>query len=270
MRPNGDGIVVSNDVVQMRRFATGLDIPSIDPNEFQRADSAPLATNGDGMINASDVVQARRFATGLTPLTLASGPTQPVAAPPGIEPESNGANAPVDVRRLRIIPIAATNQNTVAIAVELSPRGGETALGFSIEYDPSVLGLPTVTSGAAMPGDVVLTVNTSEAGRIRILVDSVQELAARGTVATVVVVTFEVTAPASHETILNFGLAKECSAADNLAERLELKCSSGDGLTLIVRPAVAGSFRSKPFFVLRTDEPLREQNIAGHGRGLFF
>lgn len=270
MRPNGDGIVVSNDVVQMRRFATGLDVPSIDPNEFQRADSAPLSTNGDGMINASDVVQTRRFATGLTLPTIASGPTQPVAAAPAIEPEANGMNASDDIRRLRVIPIEGANQNTVAIAVELSPRGGETALGFSIEYDPSVLGLPTVTSGAAMPGDVALTVNTSEAGRIRILVDSLQEFATTGTASRLVVITFEVTASASRETTINFGPASECSAADNYADRLRITCGSNEGLTLIVSPVVAESFRTKPFFVLRTDASPRSQKMAGHGRGLFF
>lgn len=269
-RPNGDGILVSNDVVQARRFATGLDVPSIDPNEFQRADSAPLSTNGDGMINAADVVQTRRFATGLTGPTLASGPAQPLAAPPAIEPEINGVNGPGDVRRLRIVPIVAANQNTVAIAVEFSPRGGEMAVAFSIEYDALVLGLPTVALGAAMPADVTLTVNTNEAGRIRVLLDSPHELAVPGAAASLVVITFDLTASTSRETIVNFGPVNACSASDNFAERLSIACSGSDGLTLLVRPAVAQSFRGKPFFILRTDESLRWQKMPGHGRSLLF
>ncbi|MEJ7862789.1 MAG: right-handed parallel beta-helix repeat-containing protein, partial [Pyrinomonadaceae bacterium] len=47
-RPNGDSMIQSNDVVQVRRFQNGTDTPSTNPNEFQRADSAPFATKGDG------------------------------------------------------------------------------------------------------------------------------------------------------------------------------------------------------------------------------
>ena len=256
-------------MVQLRRFATGLDIPSIDPNEFQRADSAPLATNGDGMINASDVVQTRRFATGLTLPTFASGPTQPLAAPAVIEPEINGVNAPGDVTRLRIIPIDAANQNTVAIAVELYPRGGEAAVAFSIEYDAAVLGLPTVAPGAAMPADVALTVNSNEPGRIRVLLDSAQELAITGTAVRIVVITFDVAANASSETTLKFGPANECSAADNFAERLKIKCGGNEGLTLVVRPIIANISRVTPFG-LRTDASLRLPISAAHGGGIFF
>lgn len=86
-RTNGDETVLSVDVIQMRRFATGLD--TIDPTntEFQRADSAPRATLGDGMINASDVIQARRYATGLDPVTTAGGPTASSGRPPRSSPK---------------------------------------------------------------------------------------------------------------------------------------------------------------------------------------
>lgn len=74
-RPNGDGIVLSTDITQLRRFATGLDTPNVGTNEFQRADCAPRSTSGDGIINSSDVIQGRRYATGLDPLTGSGGPT---------------------------------------------------------------------------------------------------------------------------------------------------------------------------------------------------
>ena len=78
-RQSGDGAVLSNDVVQIRRFVVGLDIPNTSPNEFQRADSAPLASRGDGVINATDTVQARRYVTGLDTPQPAGGPTEPAA-----------------------------------------------------------------------------------------------------------------------------------------------------------------------------------------------
>lgn len=83
-RTLGDGIVLSTDVTQMRRFATGLD--TIDPsgNEGQRAECAPRATLGDGVITSADVVQARRYAAGLDPLTPAGGPTVARPAESGI------------------------------------------------------------------------------------------------------------------------------------------------------------------------------------------
>ncbi len=46
-RPNGDGVILSTDVTQIRRFAAGLDFVSPATNEFQRADSAPRSTSGD-------------------------------------------------------------------------------------------------------------------------------------------------------------------------------------------------------------------------------
>ena len=60
-RPNGDGQIQSNDVVQMIRFLNELDVPNTSTNEFQRADSAPRNTRGDGVINSADVVQTIRY-----------------------------------------------------------------------------------------------------------------------------------------------------------------------------------------------------------------
>lgn len=70
----GDGQLLPNDISRIRDFAVGNAKPNDDHNEFQRADSAPLATKGDGMITAADVVQARRFVAGLDPKRVAGGP----------------------------------------------------------------------------------------------------------------------------------------------------------------------------------------------------
>ena len=142
-------------------------------------------------------------------------------------------------------------------------------MAFSIEYDAAVLGLPTVAPGAAMPADVAFTVNSNEPGRIRVLLDSVQELATSGTSASLVVITFELRASMSRETTLNFGPANECSAADNFAERLKIKCGGNEGLTLVVRPIIANISRVTPFG-LRTDASLRLPISAAHGGGIFF
>ena len=72
-RPGGDGIIQSNDVIQVQRFQIGLDQP-YQSNEFQRADSAPFSVRGDGQIQSNDVVQAQRFQIGLDALQFAGGP----------------------------------------------------------------------------------------------------------------------------------------------------------------------------------------------------
>jgi len=43
-RNTGNGVVDATDVVQVRRFVTGLDTPVSNFNEFQRADVAPATT----------------------------------------------------------------------------------------------------------------------------------------------------------------------------------------------------------------------------------
>ncbi len=60
-RPNGDGSIQSNDVVQMLRFLNELDAPNTSTNEFQRADSAPRLSGGDGNINSADIIQTVRY-----------------------------------------------------------------------------------------------------------------------------------------------------------------------------------------------------------------
>ncbi|MBP9108358.1 MAG: hypothetical protein KBF83_02265 [Pyrinomonadaceae bacterium] len=80
-RPNGDGMMLSTDITQLRRFVAGLDTPNGATNEFQRIDCAPRSTTGDGVINSSDVVQGRRYAAGLDPMTNGGGPTVPASRP---------------------------------------------------------------------------------------------------------------------------------------------------------------------------------------------
>ena len=80
-RPNGDGNLLSNDVTLARQFVVGLLIPTEGSNEFQRADTAPLATRGDGVLTAGDVTQIRRYAAGIDAANPAAGPTGPISRP---------------------------------------------------------------------------------------------------------------------------------------------------------------------------------------------
>ncbi|MGB4987715.1 MAG: hypothetical protein WBO10_00640, partial [Pyrinomonadaceae bacterium] len=141
-RPNGDGVVLSGDVIQMRRFSTGLDTPSISPNEFQRADSAPRGTLGDGSVSSGDVIQARRYATGLDPATPAGGPTGPPPVPNAITSIFEDVYAYFFGREMRVTPQKPAEDGTVTVAVEITPYGDEVAAGFTLEYDSAKLSNP--------------------------------------------------------------------------------------------------------------------------------
>ncbi|MGE3465592.1 MAG: FG-GAP-like repeat-containing protein [Pyrinomonadaceae bacterium] len=172
-RANGDGIVISGDVIQMRRFATGLDTPALDPNEYQRADSAPRATFGDGIVNSGDVIQARRYATGLDPATPAAGPTGPPISPNVISEFVSDVYNYFFGRTLTIGPIE-NNGRAVVVPIELVPHGDEVAVSFTLEYDSSRYGTPQVTLADGAPAGAVLTVNDTQKGRIGILIDSIE------------------------------------------------------------------------------------------------
>ena len=134
-RPNGDGVVLSTDVTQMRRFATGLDIPGVGTNEAQRADSAPRTTSGDGNINSGDVVQTRRYATGLDPLTEAGGPAGPSFVREEIKQVIDEAYSYFFGRELRVGEGEAVTNGTVTVPLEMISFGDEFAVSFTLEYD---------------------------------------------------------------------------------------------------------------------------------------
>ena len=201
-RPNGDGIVLSTDVTQLRRFATALDTPGAGTNEGQRADCAPRTGGGDGTINSGDVVQGRRYAAGLDPLTGADGP--PVA------PASEGVASFIDDiyayffgREIRI-GSAESIGKTILIPVELIAQGGETATGFTLEYDASVLSNPVVTLGKEFEF-AALTVNSNEVeqGRIGILVDLAEPINYNAAPVQIVYVRFDVSRDSVGDTSLD-------------------------------------------------------------------
>ncbi|MFZ1700296.1 MAG: hypothetical protein WBO10_11115 [Pyrinomonadaceae bacterium] len=223
-RANGDGIVISGDVIQMRRFATGLDTPSISPNEYQRADSAPRATFGDGIVNAGDVIQARRYATSLDPATPAAGPTGPPMVPNILSSVFEDAYAYFFGREIRVTPQKPTDDGRVTVAVEITPYGDELAAGFTIEYDAAKLSNPHITLAEGATDGSVLTTNANEPGRIGILVDSTEAFIASAVPKRLLMVTFDLAPGSSGETPI--------SLTSNLAAKAT---TDANGNTLTVR-----------------------------------
>ena len=195
-RPDGDGSVISGDVIQMRRFVAGLDVVSAAPNEFQRADAAPRATFGDGTITSGDVVQARRYVTGLDPPTDAGGPTVPAPVPPPVSDVLNDVYAYFFGREITIGRLGSTDGLTVSVPIEMEFSGDEAAVSFTLEYDTARLSNPRVVLGDLSGDDTILTVNTNETGRIAVLVDSATALVTTKGAAGIVVVTFDVVSDA--------------------------------------------------------------------------
>jgi hypothetical protein len=204
-------MVVSTDVIQIRRFATGLDSVNGAFNEAQRADCAPRASAGDGNINSGDVVQARRYATGLDPLTEAAGP----AAPAPLVEERNAliADGDYDVgREIRVGTAVATARKTVTVPIEMRAYGDEMAASFTLEYDRAKLANPRLTLGDASPDGSVLTVNSNEAGRIGILIDSTSPFTASAMPRTIILITFEVHASGETPIVISGTLAPQGTA----------------------------------------------------------
>lgn len=169
-RPSGDGAVDATDVVQVRRFAAGIDPLTVGSNEGQRADSAPLTTSGDGVINSGDVIQARRFAAGLDPLNPAGGTNMR----PSVETLAaaiGGSLLGKTFGSVDLLRIGASKEGRSSVELGADAAG----VSFTITYDESRYGKPTVQLGKTAAG-AVLTVNDTVPGRLTILVDSMQSL----------------------------------------------------------------------------------------------
>jgi hypothetical protein len=221
-RNAGSGAVDSTDVVQVRNFVTGIHTPVATHNEFQRADTAPAATKGDGTLNATDVIQTRRFGAGLDPAASAGGNGAANPAPPAPAPEAAVAGG----REVRIGSSNATNDSRVSIPVELTANGDEVAASFTVRYDETRLTAPRVDLAKDAPEGMTLTVNTTEPGLIRILVDSNSAIGRNSKDASSLVnITFDVTSRApSGDTSVELD---ELAISDSEARSLAAKATSG-------------------------------------------
>ncbi|MEJ7862157.1 MAG: carboxypeptidase regulatory-like domain-containing protein, partial [Pyrinomonadaceae bacterium] len=168
-RPNGDGSVLSNDVVQVRRFLNGTHTPDPSTNEFQRADSFPFETKGDGVINSADVVQTRRYQNGTSPQQTAGGPLQAGGAEAVTDDEVDKTKAESkspegNPREVRVESTSGSAGQMVTVNIRVNAVGNKAEYGFIINYDATVLSNPVIGAGTA--GASVRSCNTATAGAI--------------------------------------------------------------------------------------------------------
>jgi hypothetical protein len=173
LRPTGDGNILSDDVVQIRKFLNGTNTPDYSTNEFQRADASPFNTLGDGRIFSDDVVQARRYQNGINPKQPAGGPMTPNAARTSdmvdnlfdtlsktvVENVMNGVQRQVRVENASV----GAGQN-VTVNIRVDAQGDESEYGFILTYDQTKLSNPTVGAGTA--GASVRSCNIATIGQI--------------------------------------------------------------------------------------------------------
>jgi ligand-binding sensor domain-containing protein len=166
-RPDGNGSITVADWVQVGRFAAGLDTARINPNELQRADCAPKVSCGDGRITISDWVQAGRYAAGVDAVIAACGPVSSSSSFMIAQRVERAASKAANSRAVRAINASFAPGQTDSLMIELEAEGDENALGFSLNFDASLLTLKNAVL-ASGTGNVTLNVNASQSvnGRV--------------------------------------------------------------------------------------------------------
>jgi len=117
------------------------------------------------------------------------------------------AGATVNTARvLRIAPANGAPGAQVAVPVELISQGDESAMGFSLTFDPAALGNPQVAPGSDATG-ASLNANTGQAsqGRVGVVLSLPSERVFSAGVRQVVVVNFTIAAGAAATTNIGFG-----------------------------------------------------------------
>ena len=167
-RMTGDGNILSDDAVQIRRFFNGTDTPNTTPNEFQRADSSPIATRGDGRILSDDVVQTRRYQNSSDTRQSAGGPTVPSGGLPSLISDFYKLGDESNLferkgREVRVENASGNTGETVTVNIRVSAVD-EAEYGLILNYDASVLSNPVVGAGNA--GASVRACNIANLGQI--------------------------------------------------------------------------------------------------------
>lgn len=206
-RPNGknDGTISITDWVQVGRFAAGLDTAAVG-GEFQRADCAPRDTRGDGALAIIDWVQAGRYAAGLDAPQRAGGPTAPTAFAPDVNNATSKTEA-AHARALRVVNANFQRGQINTLEIEIEAEGDENALGFSLNFDPSVLAFISAEAGSGVSG-AQLNYNSNQAanGRLGIALALPAGQRMKAGKQTVVIVRFNALASSNAAaTTINFG-----------------------------------------------------------------
>jgi len=195
----GNGIIDTTDISLERQYVAGLITPQPGFNEFQRADTSPRATLGDGQVVATDIQQVKRYAAALDPLVGAGGPVGPGGGngPQAIQQiagksaaESNAQSSAN--RELRIGAANGRRGAAVTVPVFMKMERNETAVAFTLEYDTSILSDPRIEISNALPASAVLTVNTTQPGKIAIVIDADECLSSTPRELRIVFVTFDI------------------------------------------------------------------------------
>jgi hypothetical protein len=160
-RPNGDEALTISDWVVEGRYVARLDYPT-NSSEFQRADCAPRSTLGDGQITVMDWVQVGRYVAGLDPVTVAGGRTNETTGPSTLP---NSPEPKLVARQLLVTSGSLFSGQAAVISVDLVSQGNENALGFSIDYDSTLVALAGVSTGANAAA-ATFNINTNHAGRV--------------------------------------------------------------------------------------------------------
>jgi hypothetical protein len=160
--PDGNGEVSVTDWIKVGRYSAGMDTNTMTPSQFQRADCAPRSTLGNGILSLTDWVQAGRYAAGLDPLTPAGGPTGPVGATAAKSAHELAQATGSGGREVRIPQLGLRAGQTNRVPVLLAAQGDESAVGFSLNFDPSVLAFVS-GSGGTNAVSAVLNVNSTGA-----------------------------------------------------------------------------------------------------------
>jgi len=150
-RTTGDQSLDIFDWNEVGRMVAGLDVVS-NASEFQRADCAPKGTSGDGQLKVTDWVQAGRYGSATDLPSVIGGPTAAVS--PTV---LTGGPRAVNIS-------AGTTAKGIAVTlpVMLQSQGNENALGFSVNFDPTILKYVSTTKGSAATSST-LVVNTNQA-----------------------------------------------------------------------------------------------------------
>ncbi|MBK6724259.1 MAG: hypothetical protein IPG58_13640, partial [Acidobacteria bacterium] len=115
-------------------------------------------------------------------------------------------------------------RSTVIVPIEVTSQGNEVAMSFTLEYDPEIFSNPRITLGKFAPAGSTLTVNTTEPGRIGVLIDSTESMTASAMPQRLLTVTFDVIADGEDTT--GFTLSGSLAA---------LGLSDADGNSLAAR-----------------------------------
>ena len=159
-RQTGDHNLDIFDWTQVGRFVAGLDVIT-NAAEFQRADVAPKSTAGDGQLKVTDWVQAGRYGAVIDAPAVVGGPTSPVTP-------TTLTGGP------RTVNIATTNGVkglNFTVPVILQSQGNENGVGFSVNFNPTVLKyISTAKGGADASGTLLVNTNQAASGTVGVLV----------------------------------------------------------------------------------------------------